>query len=345
MKDITKKKVAAYIKAVAKANSVDDATEKFTVNATATQKIVAAIRESNWFLSRINVISVSNQSGEALGLGVSGMLASRTDTKNPSKERTTKAAYALNAMPYKCMQTNFDTHIRYDQLDAFAHLKNFNKIITQQTREQIDFNKIEVGFYGKTAAATTDPVTNVHGEDVNTGWIQALREHKPTAILSEGATANILKIGQGGDIENLDLLVLNLRTLLSDACANAPDLVTIVGTDLLAYEKAKFYAANGNTPSEKSKIEDIQVIGTFGGLPAFSVPGFPARGAMVTSFKNLSLYIQEGSIRRSVGVKNDRRDQLENFESMNLAYVIEQLDKAAAVEFDNVQLYVNGTWV
>jgi hypothetical protein len=30
---------------------------------------------------------------------------------------------------------------------------------------------------------------------------------------------------------------------------------------------------------------------------------------------------------------------------MNIAYVIEQLEKAAAVEFDNVKLWIDGAWV
>ena len=149
----------------------------------------------------------------------------------------------------------------------------------------------------------------------------------------------------GGDFINLELAVLNVKVLLSDACVKSPKLVAIIGTDLLSYDKAKFYAKNADTPSEKSKIEDNQVIGTYGGLPAFSAPGFPSTGIMVTTFDNLSIYIQEGSIRRRIGKKNDELDQLENFESMNMAYVVEQLDKAACIEFDNVRLLINGEWL
>lgn len=74
------------------------------------------------------------------------------------------------------------------------------------------------------------------------------------------------------------------------------------------------------------------------------VPGFPSTGIMVTSYDNLSIYIQEGSIRRSMGKKNDEKDQVENFESMNIAYVIEELGKAAAIKFKNVKLWINGNW-
>ncbi|AZL86148.1 phage major capsid protein, P2 family [Aliivibrio salmonicida] len=344
MQEATKVVLAAYAKAVAKKYGVSDVTEKFSVTPVQTQRIIAQIRESNWFLGKINIISVSNQKGEALGLGVTGMIASRTDTSEGTT-RKTKTVFNLKAMPYLCEQINFDTHMRYNQLDAFAHMKNFAIIISMQTREQIDTNKITIGFYGKECAANTDPKANPNGEDVCKGWFQALREHNPAALLVQGKTENEIRIGEGGDFVNLDLAVMNVKGLLHDACENAPDLIAIIGSDLLAYEKAKFYVKHGNTPSEKAKIEEMQIIGTYGGLPAVSVPGFPPSGILVTSYKNLSIYIQEGSIRRAVAKRNDERDQIENFESMNMAYVIEQLEKAAAVEFDNVRLLIDGEWV
>lgn len=344
MQENTKKKFSAYVQAVAKQNGVDDATEKFNVSPNGTQKIIAAIRESNWFLSKINVIPVKNQKGESIGLGVTGMIASRTDTSGDG-ERKPKDHSSLGAMPYMCEQTNFDTAVRYAKLDAWAHHKNFNALLSKANREQIDANKITIGWYGESVAVNTDAQANPNGEDVNKGWYQAMREHNAERLLTEGATPGEIRIGEGGDFINLDLAVLETKNLLHDACENDANLVAIIGSDLLAYDKAKFYEAHGNTPSEKGKIQELQVIGTYGGLPAVKVPGFPSTGIMVTSYDNLSIYIQEGSIRRSVGQKNDKKDQVENFESMNMAYVIEELGKAAAVEFKNVKLKIGEAWV
>ena len=344
MQENTKKKLGEYVTAVAKQNGVDDATERFNVNPNGTQRIIAAIRESNWFLKRINIISVENQSGEAIGLGVTGMIASRTDTSGDG-ERKPKDYSGMTAMPYMCEQTNFDTALRYAKLDAWAHMKNFAKIISSHTREQIDTNKITVGWYGESVAKNTNPVTNPNGEDVNKGWFQAMRDHNADRLIKEGKTPGELRIGEGGDFINLDSAVLNVKNLLHPACENDANLIAIIGSDLLGYERAKFYEVHGNTPSEKSKVEEKQVIGTYGGLPAVSVPGFPPTGIMVTSYDNLSIYIQKGSVRRSVGKKNDAKDQVENFESMNMAYVIEKLEKVAAVEFKNVKLKIGEAWV
>lgn len=353
MQKHTKEKLSAYVKAVAAQNDTDDATEKFNVSPSGTQKIIAAIRESNWFLKKINVISVKNQKGESIGLGVTGMIASRTDTSGEGK-RTPKDHSSMGAMPYMCEQTNFDTAVRYAKLDAWAHHKNFNTLLSKATREQIDANKITIGWYGETVAANTDANANPNGEDVNKGWYQAMRDHNSERLISEVVDgSNEIRIGEGGDgsagkekgdFINLDLAVLETKNLLHDACENDGNLVAIIGSDLLAYDKAKFYEAHGNTPSEKGKIQEMQVIGTYGGLPAVKVPGFPSTGIMVTSYDNLSIYIQEGSVRRSTGKKNDEKDQIENFESMNMAYVLEEKGKAAAMEFKNVKLWIKGAW-
>ncbi|MGF1840948.1 phage major capsid protein, P2 family [Vibrio atlanticus] len=343
MQQHTKTKLSAYVKAVAAQNDVDDATEKFNVSPNGTQRIIAAIRESNWFLEKINIISVKNQKGESIGLGVTGMIASRTDTSGAGK-RTPKDHSSMGAMPYMCEQVNFDTALRYAKVDAWAHHKNFNTLLSKATREQIDANKITIGWYGESVADSTDASANPNGEDVNKGWFQAMRDHNAARLIKQGKTPGEVRIGQGGDFINLDLAVLETKNLLHDACENDSNLVAIIGSDLLAYDKAKFYEAHGNTPSEKGKIQELQVIGTYGGLPAVKVPGFPSTGIMVTSYDNLSIYIQEGSIRRSTGKKNDEKDQVENFESMNMAYVIEELGKAAAIEFKNVKLWINDAW-
>ncbi|AIW21149.1 MULTISPECIES: phage major capsid protein, P2 family [Vibrio] len=345
MQKQTQIKLNAYVKKVAEQNEVDDATQKFNVTPNGTQKIIGQMRESNWFLKKINIIPVKNQKGESIGLGVTGMIASRTDTSGEGR-RVPKDYSGMGAMPYMCEQTNFDTAIRYDKLDAWAHDKRFNSIISAHTREQIDANKITIGWYGERVEKNTNASSNPNGEDVNKGWFQAMRDYNAERYITEiEPNSGEIRIGEGGDFINLDLAVLNTKNLLHDACENDSNLIAIIGSDLLAYDKAKFYEAHGNTPSEKSKIQEVQVIGTYGGLPAVKVPGFPSTGIMVTSYDNLSIYIQEGSIRRSMGKKNDEKDQIENFESMNMAYVIEEIGKAAAMEFKNVKLKIGENWV
>jgi len=75
------------------------------------------------------------------------------------------------------------------------------------------------------------------------------------------------------------------------------------------------------------------------------VPYFPGRGIMVTSFKNLSIYIQKDSVRRLYD-DNPKRDRYETYQSQDMDYVIEELGKIAAIKWQNVKLSDDGgtTW-
>lgn len=88
-------------------------------------------------------------------------------------------------------------------------------------------------------------------------------------------------------------------------------------------------------PSEMLAADIVTSQKRIGNLPAVRVPHFPANGLFVTRLDNLSCYWQEGSRRRTV-VDNAKRDRIENYESVNEAYVVEDLGCAALAE--NIEL-------
>ena len=138
-------------------------------------------------------------------------------------------------------------------------------------------------------------------------------------------------LGNGGDYANLDALVHDTKQLVDERLREGGDLVAIIGSDLLASDKAKLYSKQGDTPTEKERIELSQVISTYGGLPAYSVPHFPVNAVLVTSFDNLSIYYQDSSWRKQT-VDNPKRSRIEDYNSRNEGYVIEQLEKIGLTE-------------
>jgi len=68
-----------------------------------------------------------------------------------------------------------------------------------------------------------------------------------------------------------------------------------------------------------------------GNLQVVQVPFMPAGTMMITTLDNLSIYYQRGSRRRQI-IDNPRRDRIENFESSNDAYVVEDYGLGAVVE-------------
>ena len=319
--------------AIAETYGVELASKMFSVEPSIAQELNDAITAKADFLQRINVMPVTEIKGEKVFIGVSGPVTGRTNTK--TTDRVAKDASALENSTYELSSTESDVGLPYAKIDAWAKFPDFHQRYSAAVQKQIALDRIMVGFHGVKAAAQTDIEAYPMLQDVNKGWLQQLREQAPQQVLKEGKTPGKVTMGPGGDYENLDGLVHDTKQMVDERLRDGGDLVAIIGTDLLAADKAKLYAKQGDTPTEKERIEDSQVIATYGGLPSFSVPFFPVNGVLVTSWDNLSIYFQDSSWRKQT-VDNPKRSRVEDYNSRNEGYVIEQLEKIALTE--NVEL-------
>ncbi|MBA2926507.1 phage major capsid protein, P2 family [Pseudomonas sp. P7] len=319
--------------AIAETYGVDLATKMFSVDPTIAQELNDAITAKSDFLGRINVIPVTEIKGQKVFIGVSGPVTGRTNTN--SKDREAKDASALDQTTYELSSTESDVGMPYAKIDAWAKFPDFHQRYSAAVQKQIALDRIMVGFHGTHAAPQTDIAQYPMLQDVNKGWLQQAREQIPAQVLKEGKVAGKVTLGAGGDYANLDALVHDTKQLVDERLRDAGDLIAIIGTDLLAADKAKLYSKQGDTPTEKERIEEAQVIATYGGLPSFSVPFFPVNGVVVTSWDNLSIYFQDSSWRKQT-IDNPKRSRVEDYNSRNEGYVIEQLEKFAMTE--NVEL-------
>ncbi len=328
-------KFSALAVAIATTYGVETVREEFNVTPTHAQTLNEKITHSSAFLSRINVIPVSEIKGEKVMLGTSGTVTGRTDTS--SADRVARNVLGLDGQGYELFETHSDVALKYSSIDAWAKFPNFPQRYSAAVQKQIALDRIMIGWNGTSAAATTDRVANPLLQDVNKGWLQIAREQAPEQVLAQGAkVAGKIQIGATGDYANLDALVHDVSLMIDEEFRDGGDLIAIVGRELLAHDKAKLYAAQGDTPTEKERIEMAQVIATYGGLPTFTCPHFPSRGVVVTSWDNLSIYFQDTSWRRHIQ-ENPKRSQVEDYNSRNEGYVIEQLGKFAAIESANVE--------
>ncbi len=328
-------KFSALAVAIATTYGVETVREEFNVTPTHAQTLNEKITHSSAFLSRINVIPVSEIKGEKVMLGTSGTVTGRTDTS--SADRVARNVLGLDGQGYELFETHSDVALKYSSIDAWAKFPNFPQRYSAAVQKQIALDRIMIGWNGTSAAATTDRVANPLLQDVNKGWLQIAREQAPEQVLAQGAkVAGKIQIGATGDYANLDALVHDVSLMIDEEFRDGGDLIAIVGRELLAHDKAKLYAAQGDTPTEKERIEMAQVIATYGGLPTFTCPHFPGKGVVVTSWDNLSIYFQDTSWRRHIQ-ENPKRSQVEDYNSRNEGYVIEQLGKFAAIESANVE--------
>lgn len=320
----------AYKAAIAQLNGTQDVSEKFSVDPSVQQTLETRIQESSDFLSRINIIGVTEQSGEKLGLGIGSPVASTTDTSK--EDRVPIDPTALDGTGYFCTQTNFDTLIKYSKLDAWAKFPDFQTRIRDLILKRQALDIMTIGFNGISRAATSNRATNPLLQDVNIGWLQKYRNHAAQRVMHEvAAGSNKVKIGATGDYKNLDALVMDaVNNLIDPWHQEDTELVVILGRDLMADKYFPLVNTN-QAPSEQIAADMIISQKRVGGLQAVRAPFFPAGTMMVNRLDNLSRYYQEGGRRRTV-VDNAKRDQIENYESSNDAYVVEDYGLGCLIE-------------
>lgn len=312
-----------YLGTIAKLNGVASAVAQFTVEQSVQQKLETKLQESSAFLKKINIIGVDDLKGEKLGLGIAGPIASRTDTSSDGTRKTVDPT-TLGAEGYECVQVNYDTHLRYAKLDAWSQHKDFQLKISGAIVERCALDRIMVGFNGTSAAATTNRNTNPLLQDVAKGWLKHIRDNAAQRVLS-GVT-----YGAGGTYKTLDGLVFDAIQLLEPVHRDDPELVAVVGRDLM-HDKMFPLVDGQDAPTEKLAADIVVSQRRVGGLPAVQVPYFPAGTVLVTRLDNLSIYYQKGGRRRHVKDVPER-DRVETYESSNDAWVVEDFGLVALVE-------------
>ncbi|MCJ8317008.1 phage major capsid protein, P2 family [Idiomarina sp.] len=334
MRNETRKLFNDFQNRLATLNGVESVGAKFTVEPSVQQTLETRMQESSEFLNSINVIGVNEQQGEKLGLGISGTIAGRTDTNQNDRQPTDPTD--MEGSSYFCKQTNFDTALRYGKLDAWAKFQDFQTRIRDAILKRQALDRIMIGFNGTSAATQSDRTANPLLQDVNIGWLQKMRDHAAERVMTEVVEASgKITVGTSGDYKNLDALVYDMVNNLIDPWhQDDTELVVLTGRKLLSDKY--FPLVNSDlVPTEKTAADMMISQKRIGGLQAVRVPHFPANTIMVTRLDNLSLYWQEGSRRRNI-IDNPKRDQIENYESSNDAYVVEDYGCAAVAE--NIEL-------
>lgn len=337
MKKNTRFKFNAYLTQLATLNgiNVSDISAKYTAEPSVAQTLETKIQESSAFLTRINIVPVDEQSGERLGLGIGSTIAGTTDTTKKEREPTDPTY--IDGEGYKCTQTNFDTALQYEKLDLWAKFEDFQIRIRDAIIKRQALDRIMIGFNGERREKTSDRVTYPLLQDVNIGWLEKIRREAPVRVLDKifgenGAVlSSTVRIGKGGDFKNLDALVMGaVSEKIEPWYQDDTELVVICGRSLMADKY--FPLVNRDQANSESLAADLIISQKrIGGLAAVQAPFFPANAILITRLDNLSIYWQDGTRRRSV-IDNPKRDRVENFESVNEAYVVEDYDCVALIE-------------
>lgn len=331
MRNETRALFNAYLAQVATLNNIPSAAVKFAVEPTVQQSLERRMQESAAFLNMISIMGVRELVGEKIGLGVTGPIASRTDTSGAG-ERVPRDVKDLTSQDYAAKQTNYDTAIRYATLDAWAKFPNFQTMLRDAIIQQQALDRIMIGFNGESAAATTNLVANPLLQDVNIGWLKHIETEAPARVIDEVVAASgQVTVGATGDYKNLDALIYEaVNSLIDPWHRESAELRVIIGREIKT-DHIQPQIANNPLPSEREALARLIALSKIGGVPSLSVPFVPAGSILITIPKNLSIYYQEGGRRRSV-IDNPKKDRIENFESSNDAYVVEDFGAACLIQ-------------
>ncbi|MFY0112152.1 phage major capsid protein, P2 family [Acinetobacter sp. JW] len=331
MQNLTREKYTATVEKIALANNIADPSKKFSVEPSIAQKMVDAVQLSSEFLKKINIQPVVDLEGEAIGLTQASTIAGRTNTKGGTPRKPVDPT-GLDSNTYKCAKTDFDVALRYEKMDAWARFPDFYAKWKAFVERAIALDMIKIGWNGKSVAVTTDRNANPLLQDVNIGWLEKIRTVAPAHHMKEVvAGSGKVVVGPTGDYKNLDAVVTDVvNNLISEIHQDDTDLVVICGRQLL--NDKNFPLVNNSKDNTDTLAGQILLSQKqIGGLPAVRVPFFPEDAFLVTSFDNLSIYFQENGKRRQV-TDNASLDQVEEYQSSNDAYVVENYDKVAFVE-------------
>jgi len=329
MNNNTAIKLASYIKDITSINNAASNAQKFNVLPSVQQTMERKVQELDTFLQKVNFVFPEAQQGQILKLGINSSIASNTDTD--TKQREGFDHHDLESFEYNCTQTNFDTAIKYSVLDMWAHDKNFTNIIRENIARQKALDRIKIAFHGVKRAKTSDKSTYPKLEDVNIGWLQKWRSHAPERVLTGGADPSKIVISEQGDYKNLASLVHNcVNTLIDPVFNDDPSLVVICARKMLS---DRYFAIlnQSNINSETVAANILLENRTICGMQVIAPPFFPEDTILITSLKNLAIYIQLGSARRAI-IDNPARDRIENYESCNEAYVVEEYRAGCLIE-------------
>lgn len=321
----------AYCANVAKLNGVASVSEKFAASEPVEQRVNNMIFEDVAFLSRIQQLSIDVLRTEPISTRFPDMIGSRTDTSGAG-ERAGTAIQNPDSIFIDLVQHNYDVKITYKQLDTWRKL-GIPKKWAAALIHSIALTRLMVGFNGESAAATTDPVANPLGQDINIGWLKFIETHAPENFMTEVVgESGAIQLGDGGDFPNLNHFVHSLYDVI-EAKYRSKDMVAVIGHDLVSYDVNLRFEKWGDRPTEQGQIMNLER--RYGNLNSMVVPGFPAKGLMITELENLQHYRQNGSARRNIK-EVPEKDCIVDFNSMNEAFGLEEVKAAAAVKAANV---------
>lgn len=316
--------LAQFKEQVARLNGAEDFSSTIEVKPAIQQVMIDRYKEQTDFLGKINIVQVKEASGEKLGLGNDTPVASTTDTRIQPR-RPTEIGDVEHVDDYLCTQTDYDIAYNWKKIDNWSNQPNFLERLKNFGLKQVAQDKQRIGFNGTHRAKTSNKTLYPKLQDVNIGWLEKIRTFNQERYLKS------ITVGSGHEFKNLDALVAMLiNDMIAEQFRENDDLVVIAARNLVN-DKFENLINQKLAPTETAAAKALYKTKELGNLPvdtpAFFLPG----GLMITSYDNLSIYQQKGSVRRFIKDEPEW-NRTSDYQSANECYVVEDYDKCVLID-------------
>ncbi|EOC1235015.1 P2 family phage major capsid protein, partial [Cronobacter sakazakii] len=188
------------------------------------------------FLDLIYCADVDQLSGQVVSVGASALHTGR------AAEGRFMRRVGVDGNEYKLVETDSCAALKWDLLSVWANSgkseDEFFNLVQTFSNQAFALDMLRIGFNGKTAAATTDPVKNPNGEDVNIGWHERMKDFEG----GKQIITDPVVLDDKGDYRSLDAMASDLiNDKIPQQYRNDPRLVVLVGADLVAAEQYRLY--------------------------------------------------------------------------------------------------------
>lgn len=236
-----------------------------------------------------------------------------------------------------CRKVNYDYGISYEQLDAWAHMPEFQPLISKAMARQMSLDRIMIGFNGVKYSDPSDRAANPLLQDCGIGWLEKIRKEAPHRVISNVTITSRdedNKIVAKGTYGNLGAAVYDAKNSLMDEWhKHNPDNVVILAGDLLT--TSNFSAINAlsqtNPNTEMLAGQLIVAQERVGNMPTFIAPYFPCNWRTDHAVQNLSVYYQRGGLRRTIK-EEPEYNRVATYQSSNDDFVIEDYGNVAFID-------------
>lgn len=321
---LTRAGLESYKKQIATINGAENFATTIEVLPQRQQTLIERYQQQTDFLKRINITTVQQATGEKLGLGNDKRVASNTDTRIQPRRPTT-IGNLEHIDDYLCTQTDYDIAYEWAVIDNWSAFPDFQKRLQNLAIKLVAQDKQMIGFNGTHRAKTTNKTLFPKLQDVNIGWLEKIR-----AFAEERHIANVT-IGKDKEFKNMDALVeMAVNELIAEQFRDNTDLVVITSRDLV-FDKYQSLINQTLPPTEKAAANTLYQKKQLGTLNVDTPAYFPKGGLLITSYDNLSIYQQKGSMRRLIKDEPEW-NRTADYQSVNECFVIEDYDKVAFIE-------------